>query len=113
MPFNKEYFEKFSDHLSEYFRVYDCGQVTVTINMYDQEKYDVERIMKCSENLVTFAFYSKAKSEDLPARAAESTRKPKALPTLTVPYEAILSVEFNPGRAGGLEGLGFRADRTE
>jgi len=111
MPFNKEYFEKFSDHLSEYYRVYDCGQVTVTINTYDQEKYHVERIMGCNENLLTFTFYSKAKSRKLPSRAAERTREPEALPALTVPYEAILSVEFNPGRAGGMERLGFRADR--
>jgi len=108
MPFNKTYFEKLSEYRQKYTQVFSCGGVTVTIRMNDQQEYNVERILGCGEDLLTFAFYSKEKSRKLHQKAAERTGEPKAWPALTVPYETIFSVEFNPGRVVGLEGLGFK-----
>lgn len=57
MPFNKEFFEKLGGLLGVYFKIYPCGLVTLTIRAYDQE-YNVVRILKCGDSLLTFAFYS-------------------------------------------------------
>src|SRR5437016_11086682 len=97
MGFGKAFFEQLGDLLTNYFRTYPCGVVTVIVRAYDQE-YNLVRIVKCNEDLLTFAYYDSEKSRELPEKLQEKSGETTAWPALTIPYAAILSVEFNPGK---------------
>ena len=106
MGFGRIFFKNIGDLLEEYYKVYPCGAVTLTLRVMDRE-YDVAKILKCDDTLLTFSFYSSEKSHTIsptPGAGGEMT----AWPALTVPYAAILSVEFNPRAAKDRE-IGFTA----
>lgn len=104
MGFDRVFFKNVGDLIAEYQKSYPCGAVTLTLRVADRE-YDVAKILKCDDTLLTFAYYSAEKSHPLPP-AREGGREEKAWPALTVPYAVILSVEFNPRAAKDRE-IGF------
>ena len=105
MAFSKAYFEKIGELIRDYSSVYPC-MVTLTIRVHGQD-YNVVRVLKCDDELLPFAFYCDQKSAQLPEKIIEKTGEPRAWPALTIPYEAIESVEFNPGEVAGQKGVGF------
>jgi len=107
MGFDKPFFENIGELLKSYFKVYPCGVVTLTIRAYDQE-YNVVRFLRCDERLLTFVFFCDEKSHEFPQQIQEKIGELRAWPALTVPYEAILSVEFNPGKAAIQKEIGFK-----
>jgi hypothetical protein len=105
--FNRTFFKNISDLLDDYYKVYPCSVVTLTLRVLHEE-YNVAKILKADETLLTFSFYSSAeKSQPLPESCAEKTAEKIAWPALTVPYEAILLVELNPGKAAREREIGF------
>ena len=107
MGFNRGFFKNISDLLDEYYKVYPCSAVSLTLRVAGEE-YNVAKILKADDTLLTFSFYSAPEkahplSEECKARSGESI----AWPALTVPYEAILWVEFNPGKAAREREIGF------
>jgi len=109
MGFNRAFFENMGDLLTKYFGHYPCGVVTVAIQAYDQE-YHMVRILECYEDLVTFVYYAPEKSRELPEKLEEKTGEPTAWPALTIPYSAILSVEFNPAKPETQKQIGFSTE---
>jgi hypothetical protein len=107
MGFGRIFFKNIGDLLEEYYKVYPCGAVTLTLRVMDRE-YDVAKILKCDDTLLTFSFYSSDKSHALSPATNEPGCETTAWPALTVPYAAILSVEFNPRAAKDRE-IGFTA----
>lgn len=106
MPFTKNFFENMSKLLSDYLKVFPCGTVTVTLRAYESE-YSIHRLLEADDYVLTFAYYDDAKSVPLPERATF----PRAYPSLSLPYEVIRSVEFNPAKpASSKEAMGFRPD---
>jgi len=111
LPFGKEFFDNVGERITEYVRRYDCAAVTLTIKAYDQE-YNVAALLRCDDGLLTFAYYSEEQSVSLPANPPERKRESKAWPALTLPYECILWVEFNPGKADSHSEIGFKTQAT-
>ncbi len=109
MAFSKQFFDNLSELLGEYFEKYPCGFVTLTIKAYDQE-YNVAAILKHDEELLTFTYYFSEKRHALPEKFKERTGQSDAWPALTIPYDAILFVEFNPGKTGDGEQIGFKSE---
>jgi hypothetical protein len=107
MPFRKEFFENLSGLVREYLQTYPCGTVTVTLCAYDRE-YNLVRVLKCDDTVVTFAYYSSEKSRELSANVQEQTGELKAWPTITVPYDAVAWVEFDPSAPAGQSRIGFQ-----
>ena len=105
--FDKIFFKNIGDLLQEYYKAYPCGAVTLTVRVMGEE-YSVAKILKCDDALLTFAYYSGPdKAHTLPPAAREKSGESIAWPALTVPYGAILWVEFNPGRAAREREIGF------
>ena len=105
--FNRTFFKNISDLLEDYYKTYPCSVVTLTLRVLNEE-YNVAKILKADDTLLTFSFYSSAdKSQPLTAECQEKTTEKIAWPAITVPYEAILLVEFNPGRAAREREIGF------
>ncbi|MGH9786904.1 MAG: hypothetical protein ACRD88_22260 [Terriglobia bacterium] len=107
MGFDRVFFKNIGDLLEEYYKVYPCGAVTLTLRVIDRE-YDVAKILKCDDALLTFSYYSSDKSHALAPAAPAAGCEATAWPALTVPYAAILSIEFNPRAAQDRE-IGFTA----
>ncbi|MBI3896424.1 MAG: hypothetical protein HY313_10895 [Acidobacteria bacterium] len=112
MSFNRVFFKNIADLLQDYYKVYPCGVVTLTLKVADQE-YNVAKILRCDDTLLTFAYYSVEKSQTLPAEAREKSEESTAWPALTVPYGLILWVEFNPRKAATEREIGFTAEEAE
>ncbi len=112
MAFNKSYFETIGELLKQYFGIYPCGLVTVTIKAYGQE-YNLVRILKCEEDLLTFIYYSTEKSQELPDTVKDKVGENTAWPALTIPYAALVAVEFNPGKADAGKQIGFKAETKD
>lgn len=110
--FNKEYFEDFvNKRMDEYFKIYPTGVVTVTITVLWDRDFNLVKILKAGEHLLTFAFYDAKKQDKLPKRAHEEYGS-TAFPVLDIPYSAIRSVEFNPGKTSGAKDFaGFRYEK--
>jgi hypothetical protein len=107
MGFNKTFFKNIGDLLQDYYKVYPCAAVSLTLRVAGEE-YNVARILKADDTLLTFSFYSTSeKSQPLPPDCREKSEETIAWPALTVPYEAIFWVEFNPGRAAREREIGF------
>ena len=107
MAFNKSFFKNIGDLIDEYYKTYPCIAVTLTLRVVGEE-YTVAKILKADDTLLTFSFYSAPeKSQPLTAECQEKSGETIAWPALTVPYEAILWVEFNPGRAAREREIGF------
>lgn len=106
MSFNKFFFKNIGDLLQEYYKVYPCGAVTLILRIADRE-YDVAKILKCDDDVLTFSYFSAEKSHPLPREAQETSGESKAWPALTVPYTAVLWVEFDPRRAAVEREIGF------
>ena len=107
MSFDKIFFKNIGDLLEEYYKAYPCGAVTLTLRIAGDE-YNVVKIIKCDDALLTFAYFSSPeKSHPLTGEAKEKSRESIAWPALTVPYGAILWVEFNPGKAAREREIGF------
>ena len=105
MGFDRVFFKNIGDLIAEYQKSYPCGVVTLTLRVADRE-YDVAKILKCDDALLTFSYYSSEKSHPLPPSAKERVGESTAWPALTVPYGVILSVELNPKAAKDRE-IGF------
>ncbi len=95
MPFDKRFFDQISDHLNRYYRIFPCGVVTLTIQTRT-EVYNVQQFLNKDENLLTFTYYSHPKSKELALSAQEKSGEKRAWPAVTVPYEEIILVDFNP-----------------
>jgi hypothetical protein len=110
--FGKDYFEDFVNRrMSEYFKVYPTGVITVTIKVLWDQEFNLVKVLKVGDDLLTFAFYDSKKQDKLPKRAHEQYGE-NAFPVLDVPYSAIRSVEFNPGKASGSkDSAGFRYEK--
>ena len=108
MAFDKSFFETLGQRRQDYMKIYPCGVVTVTIKI-DGQEYNVVRILNCDGQLLTFVYYSDQKSRALSEKLQEKSGEPTAWPTLTIPYSAIFSVEFNPGEAEK-QNIGFQGN---
>ena len=107
MGFGRIFFKNIGDLLEEYYKVYPCGAVTLTLRVIDRE-YDVAKILKADDTLLTFSYFSSEKSHAIAPADKRPGCEETAWPALTVPYAAILSVEFNPRAATDRE-IGFTA----
>ena len=105
MGFDRVFFKNIGDLIEDYQKVYPCGAVSLTLRVADRE-YDVAKILKCDDTLLTFSYFSSEKSHSLPPAARGTSGESTAWPALTVPYAMILSVEFNPRAAKDRE-IGF------
>ncbi|HXX74412.1 MAG TPA: hypothetical protein VEI50_04740 [Nitrospiraceae bacterium] len=92
MPFGKMFFESLSERINKYFKIFRCGTVTVTLKAYGKE-YNLYRTLSVDQDTITFIYYDKNKSEKI---LGEKPPFDTAFPALTLPYEVIESVEFNP-----------------
>ena len=108
MSFNRGFFRSIADLLQDYYKVYPCSAVTLTLQVGNQE-YNVAKILKCTEELITFTYYSADKSHPLDENCPSG--EPLALPALTVPYLGIFGVEFNPRKAAADREIGFTAEK--
>lgn len=108
MAFDKSFFETLGQRRQDYMKIYPCGVVTVTIKI-DGQEYNVVRILNCNEQLLTFVYYSDQKSCTLSEKLQEKSGQTTAWPTLTIPYSAIFSVEFNPGEVEK-QNIGFQGN---
>ena len=107
MGFNKSFFRNIGDLIEEYYKTYPCGVVSLTLRV-GPEEYNVAKILKADDTLLTFSFYSSPeKSQPLTPECQEKSGETIAWPALTVPYEAIFWVEFNPGKAAREREIGF------
>ena len=109
MSFDRGFFKTIGDLLQDYYKVYPCNAVTLTLKVADHE-YNVAKILKCDDSLLTFSYYSAEKAHELPAEAKEQSGEATAWPALTVPYAFILWVEFNPRKAAAEREIGFTAE---
>jgi hypothetical protein len=106
MGFNKTFFKNIGDLLQEYYHVYPCSAVSLTLRVAGEE-YNVAKILKADDTLLTFSFYSSPEKSHPLTECKEKTGESIAWPALTVPYETILWVEFNPGKAAREREIGF------
>ena len=104
----KNFLETLGDNLRDYARLFGTGAVTVTITVYGTG-YNVHRIVKCGESEISFAYYDDMKSR----KAAGEALGGIAWPTLTVPYEAIQAIEFNPGQVSDVNPIGFTSNSAK
>ena len=105
--FNRTFFKNISDLLDDYYKIYPCSVVTLTLRVMADE-YNVAKILKADDMLLTFSYYSSPdKAQALQQDCQQKSAEKIAWPAITVPYEAILSVEFNPGRAAREREIGF------
>ena len=109
MSFDRVFFKNIGDLLQDYYKVYPCGAVTLTLKVAEQE-YHVAKILRCDDTLLTFSFYSAEKSQPLLTEAKVKSGESTAWPALTVPYGIILWVEFNPRKAATEREIGFTAE---
>ena len=107
MGFNRTFFKNIGDLIEDYYKVYPCSAVSLTLRVAGEE-YNVAKILKADETLLTFSFFSAPeKAQPLTDECKAKTSETIAWPALTVPYEAILWVEFNPGKAAREREIGF------
>src|SRR5438876_270850 len=107
MGFNRAFFKNVGYLLEDYYKVYPCSAVSLTLRIAGEE-YNVAKILKADDALLTFSFFSApekahALTEECRAKSGETM----AWPALTVPYDSILWVEFNPGKAAREREIGF------
>lgn len=108
MPFDRSFFRNIGSFIEDYKQVYPCAAVTLTLRVMGEE-YHVVRILKADESLLTFSYYSDSeKAQPLTAECVAKTGETTAWPALAVPYQAVLSVELNPGKAAHDRDVGFR-----
>ena len=106
MPFDKTFFDNLGNLLRAYLKTYPCGAVTVTLKAYGTE-YHLNELIQVDQRVITFSHYDENKSASLP----EWKERPTAWPALTIPYEVIESVEFNPSVPGkGANAAGFKLE---
>src|SRR3989304_5073905 len=55
--FNRTFFKNISDLLEDYYKTYPCSVVTLTLRVLNEE-YNVAKILKADDTLLTFSFYS-------------------------------------------------------
>ena len=109
--FNRTFFKNISNLLDDYYKTYPCSVVTLTLRVLADE-YNVAKILKADDTLLTFSYYSSPdKAQALPEDCQQKSAERIAWPAITVPYEAILSMEFNPGRAAREREIGFTVSR--
>ncbi len=107
MAFDKSFFKNIGSLVEDYYKVYPCTSVTLTLRVLSEE-YNVAKILKADDTLLTFSYFSDSeKSQPLGPECKEKTDETMAWPALTVPYQAVLSVELNPGRAARDREIGF------
>jgi hypothetical protein len=96
MPFNKTYFEHLPRLFTTYRKEYGITAATLIVKAYGKE-YTVVNILEIGASLLSFIYYDDEKS----CKTSPTAALPDAWPALTIPYEVIESVEFNPGRVPG------------
>ncbi|MGA2138463.1 MAG: hypothetical protein ABSH14_06335 [Verrucomicrobiia bacterium] len=104
----KSFLENLNGNLREYASLLGSGAVTVTITVYGKD-YNIYRIMKCGESEVSFAFYDENKSR----KAHGEVLGGIAWPALTIPYEEIQAIEFNPGEMADGNPIGFAGNAAK
>lgn len=109
MPLTKSFFDNIFSLRDMYLKQFPCVGVTVTVTAHGHE-YNLERILASDDERITFCHYEKKKSKKLTAWKGT----PTAWPALTLPYEAIESVEFNPSMPGNhIMVEGFKTDEEK
>ena len=111
--FTKDYFEDFINRrLGEYFKVFPTGVATVTLKVMPDHEFHLQRILECTDELLTFAYYDGKKQVKLPKGERERIHE-TGFPVITIPLREIRWVEFNPGKPGGAkQEAGFRYGKT-
>ncbi len=108
MGFNKVFFENLEQHVTDYLKRFSATWVTVTIKIAHESEYNVRVLTKCTDELLTFAYYDAKKQATIPEDRAKQMGD-TAYPAITIPYSSIAWVEINPGRApGGAKETGFQ-----
>lgn len=108
MGFDKSFFKNISSLIEDYYKVYPCTAVSLTLRILSDE-YNIAKILKADDTLLTFSYYSESeKTQPLTGECREKSGESTAWPALTVPYQAILSVELNPGKAARDREIGFK-----
>jgi hypothetical protein len=110
--FKRAFFDSFDELRDHYLRTSGCQTFTLTIRAFGQE-FDVEKFVRMDEYVITFTFYDNRKSLEFTPTAQERTGAITAWPAVSVPFEAIESVEFNPGKAKGDPKVGFRSENDQ
>jgi len=106
--FTRAFFDSFNELRSQYLDNSGCRTFSLTIRAFGQE-FDVEKFLHMDEHVITFTFYDNRKSLELSPIAQEQTGANTAWPAISISFEAIESVEFNPGKAKGDPKVGFRS----
>jgi hypothetical protein len=103
--FHKKFFDNLSSHFDEYFKHFPSGAITFTIKLLHEKEVNVYRILKCDDELLTFAYYENKKQLKLPevklplGTQRQGRHESTAFPAITVPYSHISWVDINPGNA--------------
>src|SRR5438105_4650964 len=108
--FDKDYFVGIGAEIDHYRKHYPVPTVTLTIRLYhDEQEFNVSRVLKITEELLTFAYFDRKKQERLSKKITAETGDITAFPALTVRYSDIRAVEINPGTAPGSGQAGFQS----
>ena len=103
MPFDKAFFDSLGERVKEYLRHFSwCKSITVTVRNAGVD-YHVWGILRTDDRTVTFAYIDLNKSVEMPKDI--DSDYPWVLPALTVAYELVEFVEFNPAKPS--EQIGF------
>ena len=89
--------------MDEYLQVFPAGFITLTVKVAFEREFNVNRIIRCDNELLTFAYYDLQKQVSLPEELRAQRGKPIGLPAITVPYSSISWVELNPGKSLGTQ----------
>ncbi len=105
MPFQQEYFENFQDKINEYKKIFQLEFITVELRVYGKS-YKLYQLLRHDNNTITFVYHDESRTKSLDGKMD----KPIPLPAITVPYESIESVEFDPSSKGDNPTMGFKAE---
>lgn len=112
--FDKAYFDNLPGEISFYLREFPIGPAPiVTIRLIGgREEFNIHRILKADDELLTFTYYDSKKQTNLPDRIREERGERQAFPAITLRYCDIHWIEFNPGDPdGGVGKIGFQFDQ--
>jgi hypothetical protein len=89
--------------MDEYFKVFPTGVATLTVKLVFERELNVNRIIKCDNELITFAYYDLQKQTSLPEGSRGRSGESTGFPAITVAYSSICWVELNPGKPQGTQ----------
>jgi hypothetical protein len=102
LMFNKEFFERLQDRLWNYFHRFPSADSAVVLIHTSEAEYLLVDVVEADDRFITFAHWPREVA-DLPKRWSDVT---DSLAAVTIPYEEIRSVHFDPRLARGRE-IGF------